>query len=145
MLFLNFNYKWIHCTKIVILPFIPYDVNLFFPRRQVGEIAGVLIEKCLPGRSTTKDKATKCLLALMEAGYMDAVLVEHSFFFFFFFFFWVLFPASLTICIPQTQLLKGCANKVPKIVEHVWARLRGFEVCFCLYEAHHLNSAFSPI
>ncbi|KAL6067577.1 hypothetical protein QOT17_008734 [Balamuthia mandrillaris] len=55
---------------------------------EVGEVASVIIEKCLAGRPSTKKNACQALLLLMQYCSTETVM---------------------------NRLLKGCANKLPKI------------------------------
>lgn len=44
-------------------------------RNQVGETSLALVDKCLAGRSTTKEKAIQALLLFMQIGAVEPVLV----------------------------------------------------------------------
>lgn len=71
-----------------------------------------LIEKCLTGRSTTREKALQALLLFMQIGALEPTMVC------------ILIrldkcgtQGMLTVMLScaQTQLLKGCTNKVAKV------------------------------
>ncbi len=83
-------------------------------RNQVGETSLALVDKCLAGRSTTKEKAIQALLLFIQIGAVEPVLVCSPLHFFTRPFVW----HSLTKAMwypAQNQLLKGCQNKVAKV------------------------------